>query len=132
MVILERCWPPKTQPAVYIGEITGDYCAEKACTEPLHWRVKWIGEAIPRTHFGKDLLFSFGAFHRSAASNVTTAESSGTGAMRASDWKAETLSAPAKAATATTTDAEAADTDLDELARDQIAALISLASRVTA
>ena len=55
--------PLKTQPAVYIGEITGDYRAEKSGPNPFfHWRaVKWIGEAIPRTRFGKDLLFSFGA-----------------------------------------------------------------------
>lgn len=56
--------PLKTQPAVYIGEITGDYHFEKAGPSPFfHWRsVKWIGESIPRTHFGQDLLFSFGAF----------------------------------------------------------------------
>lgn len=118
--------PLKTQPAVYIGEITGDYRAEKAGPNPFfHWRsVKWIGEAIPRTHFGKDLLFSFGAFLTICRIQRNNAEKRIT-AMRANGWKAETLAAPAKAATATTTDVETADTDLDELARDQIAALVS-------
>ncbi|MFX5587071.1 hypothetical protein ABTE16_20210, partial [Acinetobacter baumannii] len=56
--------PLKSQPAVYIGEITGDYQCQPSGPSPFfHSRtVKWIGEAIPRTHFGKDLLFSFGAF----------------------------------------------------------------------
>jgi len=118
--------PLKTQPAVYIGEITGDYCAEKAGPNPFfHWRsVKWIGEAIPRTHFGKDLLFSFGAFLKICRIQRNNAEQRIT-AMRANRWKVEALAAPAKAATATKIDVEAADTDLVELARDQIAALVS-------
>ncbi|QNM97108.1 restriction endonuclease [Chitinimonas koreensis] len=118
--------PLKTQPAVYIGEITGDYHAEKAGPNPFfHWRtVKWIGEAIPRMHFGKDLLFSFGAFLTICRIQRNNAEQR-IAAMRATGWKAEALAAPAKAAAATTTDVEAADTDLDELARDQIAALVS-------
>ena len=118
--------PMKTQPAVYIGEITGDYHAETTGPNPFfHWRaVKWIGEAIPRTHFGKDLLFSFGAFLTICRIQRNNAEQR-IAAMRAHGWKAETLAAPAKAATATTADVEAADADLDELARDQIAALVS-------
>ncbi|MDR8785340.1 hypothetical protein [Burkholderia multivorans] len=116
-----------------LGEITGDYHAEKAGPNPFfHWRpVKWIGEAIPRTHFGKDLLFSFGAFLTIRRIQRNNAEQR-IAAMRANEWKAETLAAPAKAATATTTDVEAADTDLDELARDQIAAWCQHASRGTA
>jgi restriction system protein len=118
--------PLKTQPAIYIGEITGDYRAETAGPNPFfHWRsVKWIGEAIPRTHFGKDLLFSFGAFLTICRIQRNNAEKRIT-AMRTNGWKAEMLAAPPKAATAATTDVESADTDLDELARDQIAALVS-------
>lgn len=118
--------PLKTQSAVYVGEITGDYRAERDGPNPFfHSRaVKWIGEAIPRTHFGKDLLFSFGAFLTICRIQRNNAELR-IAAMRANGWKAETLASPAKAATATTTDVEAADTDLDELARDQIAALVS-------
>ena len=42
--------PLKTQPAINIGEITGDYQFELEGHNPFyHWRqVKWIGEAIPR------------------------------------------------------------------------------------
>lgn len=118
--------PLKMQPAVYIGEITGDYRVEKDGPTPFfHWRsVKWIGEAIPRTHFGKDLLFSFGAFLTICRIQRNNAEQRFT-AMRVGGWKAEALAMHAKAATATTIDVEAADTDLDELARDQIAALVA-------
>ena len=54
--------PLKTQPAINIGEVIGEYHFEPAGPDPFfHWRpVKWIGEAIPRSHFGKDLLFTFG------------------------------------------------------------------------
>src|SRR5258706_2725149 len=56
--------PLKTQPAICIGEITGDYRFESSGPDPFfHWRsVKWIAEAVPRTNFGKDLLFTMGAF----------------------------------------------------------------------
>ena len=47
------------------------------------------------------------------------------GTAHQAQWKAETLAATAKAVIATTTDIEAADTDLDDLARDQISALVS-------
>lgn len=116
--------PLKTQPAVYIGEITGDYCAEQTGPNPFfHWRsVKWIGEAVPRTHFGKDLLFSFGAFLTICRIQRNNAEHR-IAAMRADGWKAETAAAPVKASISS--DDAAADTDLDELARDQIAALVS-------
>ena len=54
--------PLKSQPAIQIGEIMGDYHFEPVGPDPyFHWRpVKWIGEAIPRANFGQDLLFSFG------------------------------------------------------------------------
>src|SRR5688572_21624951 len=50
--------PLKSQPAIQMGEITGDYHFEpKGQDRFYHWRpVKWIGEAIPRENFGKDLL----------------------------------------------------------------------------
>ncbi len=51
--------PLKSQPAIQVGEIAGDYRFEPAGPDPyFHWRsVKWIAEAIPRSHFGKDLLW---------------------------------------------------------------------------
>jgi restriction system protein len=113
--------PLKSQPAVYIGEITGDYQSQQSGPSPFfHSRsVKWIGEAIPRTHFGKDLLFSFGAFMTICRIKRNNAEQR-IATMRANGWKAETL-ATAKAPVSASNDEDSADSDLDELARDQIA-----------
>ena len=84
--------PRKTQPDIYIGEITGDYHFEAEGPNPFfHWRsVKWIGEAIPRTHFKQDLLYTFGAFMTICRIRRNDAEARIT-AMRASGWKAESV-----------------------------------------
>src|SRR5690606_8985988 len=86
--------PLKTQRAIQIGEITGDYHFEPDGPSPFfHWRpVKCIGEAIPRDHFGKDLLHSFGAFMTICRIQRNNAEKR-LAAMRASGWKAETVQA---------------------------------------
>ena len=116
--------PLKSQPAIQIGEITGDYHSEPDGPNPFyHWRPwRWIGEAIPRANFGKDLLFSFGAFMTICRVQRNNAEQR-IAAMRANEWKAETIAAATKA-TAQVTDEAAEDTDLEELGRDQIAQLI--------
>ncbi|WP_415878495.1 restriction endonuclease [Methylomonas sp. TEB] len=56
--------PLKSQPAIYIGEVTGGYQFQANGPTPFyHWMsVKWIWEAIPRANFSQDLLYSFGAF----------------------------------------------------------------------
>ena len=56
--------PRKSQPAICVGKITSDYHPALKGPNPFyHWRkVEWIAESVPRNHFGKDLLFSFGAF----------------------------------------------------------------------
>jgi len=55
--------PLKSQPAIQIGEVTGDYHFENNAQAPYwHYRsVEWVGEAIPRDHFGQDPLHSFSA-----------------------------------------------------------------------
>lgn len=118
--------PLKSQPSIYIGEITGDYEAVKAGPSPFFHRraVKWIGEAIPRTHFGKDLLYSFGAFLTICRIQRNHAEQR-LAAMRANGWKAESLALPGTALTDAGDEVEDADIDLEEVARDQISALIS-------
>ncbi|MBU1405164.1 MAG: restriction endonuclease [Proteobacteria bacterium] len=116
--------PLKSQPAIQIGEITGDYHFESVGPDPyFHWRpVKWIGEAVPRVNFGKDLLYTFGAFMTICRVQRNNAEQRIT-AMRANGWKPETIAATTKAIAPATDDA-AEDTNLEELARDQIAQLI--------
>lgn len=120
--------PLKSQRAIQIGEVTGDYHFEPAGPSPFfHWRpVKWIGEAVPRAHFGKDLLNTFGAFMAICHVQRNNAEQR-IAAMRANGWKRETIAAVTKNAAAPVDEpAEAAlDTDLEEAARDQIAQLIA-------
>lgn len=117
--------PLKSQPAIQIGEITGDYHFEPAGPDPyFHWRpVKWIAEAVPRANFGKDLLYTFGAFMTICRVQRNNAEQR-IAAMRANGWKPETIASATKATTPVTDEA-AEDTNLEELARDQIAQLIA-------
>ncbi len=117
--------PIKSQPAIQIGEITGDYHFESQGPNPyFHWRpVKWIAEAVPRTHFSQDLLYTFGAFLTICRVERNDAERR-IAAMRANGWKPETIAAVSKTATRLTDEA-AEDTDLEVLGRDQIAQLIA-------
>ncbi len=120
--------PLKSQPAIQIGEVVSDYRFEAAGPSPFyHWRsVKWIGEAIPRANFGQDLLYSFGAFMTICRIQRNNAEERIV-AMRTNGWKKENL-AVISAATPTSViqdEAGADNTDLEVLARDQIAQLIS-------
>jgi restriction system protein len=117
--------PLKTQRAIQIGELTGDYTFEPAGPSPFfHWRgVKWIGEAVPRSHFGKDLLNTFGAFMTICRVQKNDAEAR-LKTMRKNGWQPESV-AQVLAPTAPTAEAdEAAALDLEERARDGIARLI--------
>lgn len=118
--------PLKTQPAIYIGEVTGEYQAAPEGPNPFfHWRpVKWIAEAIPRTHFGQDLLYTFGAFLTICRVQRNNAEQR-IAAMWANGWKPETIAATIKASGAPATEENAEGVDLEELAHDQIADLIA-------
>lgn len=117
--------PLKAQRAIQIGELTGTYQFDAKAANPFfHWRpVKWIGEAIPRAHFGKDLLNSFGAFMTICRIQRNNAEPR-LKAMREQGWKPETIASVIGQAPSAATDVDSADTDIEELARDQIARLI--------
>lgn len=118
--------PLKTQAVVYIGEITGDYRFDPKGPNPFfHSRaVKWIGEAIARSHFGQDLLYSFGAFMTICRIQRNHAQERLT-AMRANHWRAETQGAVLQSVLPAGSTTETAGTDLEQLAQDQIAALIA-------
>jgi restriction system protein len=117
--------PLKTQPALQIAEITGDYHFEPAGPSPYyHWRsVKWVGEAIPRTRFGKDLLYSFGAFMTICRVQRNNAEAR-IAAMRANGWRPEAGVAVQPEAPSLDEE-EVGSRDLEELAHDQIAQAIA-------
>lgn len=116
--------PLKNQPAIYFGEITGNYQYEPAGPNPyFHWRtVKWIPEAVPRNHFSQDLLYSFGAFMTICRIQRNNAEQRIV-AMRANNWQPENMAATVAAVTQASEVVDLAN--LEELAQDQIAQLIS-------
>jgi len=118
--------PLKTQRSIYIGEVTGDYHFEPNGPNPFyHWRsVKWIGESIPRSHFGQDLLYTFGAFMTICRVRRNNAEAR-IMAMRDNGWRPEKLALAKPTAIAEEAEEEAEERDLEELARDQIAQLIA-------
>lgn len=119
--------PLKTQPVIYIGEIVGDYQFAGEGPDPFfHWRaVKWIGEAIPRSHFSQDLLYSFGAFMTICRIQRNNAEGR-LKAMAANGWQPESLQQLVKdEATASDEVAvEQAETDLERTGKDHIVRLI--------
>jgi len=84
--------PLKTQPVVYIGELVSGYQFESEGPEPFfHWRgVRWIGEAIPRSNFSQDLLYSFGAFMTICRIQRNNAEAR-IRSMAINGWQPETL-----------------------------------------
>ena len=128
--------PSKMQPSIYVGEIKGDYVFDPKAVDPcFHFReVKWIGDAVPRSNFGQDLLYSFGAFMticRITRNNATARIE----AMRASGWKPESpeglLSFPGRSTSNTSlpdheavNDVAVEETNVEDVAQDQIARLI--------
>lgn len=55
--------PSKLEKEIFIGKITGDYQFNPKAEVPYyHSRKVEYFQAIPRTHFKQDLLYSFGAF----------------------------------------------------------------------
>lgn len=121
--------PLKSQPVIYVGELTGDYQYHPDGPNPFfHTReVKWIGEALPRSHFGQDLLYSFGAFMTICRIQRNNAEAR-VKKMCVNGWKAEPLhtSSAVKVAPLVVSDEDEtnSDTDLEALGQDQIASLI--------
>lgn len=123
--------PSKRQPVIYVGRITSNYVHEPVGPAPYyHWRsVEWFGQEIPRSHFGQDLLYSFGAFmticriHRNHALSRLQA-------MAKQDWQPETTSSLMQA-TATpqltndvASDEEQGEYNLADLAKQQVVHLI--------
>ncbi|AZD47869.1 restriction endonuclease [Pseudomonas chlororaphis] len=119
--------PLKTQPVVYIGKLVGDYQFAVNGPDPFfHWRaVEWIGEAIPRSNFSQDLLYSFGAFMTICRIQRNNAEER-IRSMHRNGWQPETLQ-QLVCDTATASDevaVEEAETDLERTGKDHIVRLI--------
>jgi restriction system protein len=116
--------PLKSQASILIGEMTGEYRHEPTGTSPFyHWRsIKWLSDPIPRTHFGQDLLYTFGAFlticrikRNDAEARITT--------MRKNGWLPDPRLGTSEVEPSENTEAEYIP-DLEQTGRDLIAKLI--------
>jgi restriction system protein len=119
--------PSKMKPAIYIAEITGPYVHDPDASDPFfHYReVKWVGMDIPRSSFKQDLLYSLGAYLTICRIKRHDAENR-VRAMATSGWKPEAAIAKAVApGEEEQEDEEGEEVDLERLARDRIAELIS-------
>ncbi|MBZ2169045.1 restriction endonuclease [Marinobacter sp. F4216] len=124
--------PSKKQPVVYVGRITGDYIHNPESPDPFfHWRtVDWFGLEIPRSHFGQDLLYSFGAFMticRIRRNNALQRLQ----AMYENGWKAESTKSLVKhtgnavsGQADDISDDDSVEFNLADLAKQQVVALI--------
>lgn len=118
--------PLKDSRTIQIGEIKSDYQFDISGPNPYyHWRsVKWIGEGIPRTNFAPDLLFTFGAFMTICRVKRNNAEQR-IATMKKNRWQPEFMSSLVGISLDSTATAEDGfETDIEELARDRIAAYI--------
>jgi len=119
--------PRKSQRTIQIGRIVGDYQFSSDGPDPFfHWReVEWIGDSIPRDHFGQDLLHSFGAFMTICRIQRNQAEQRIL-AMRANGWKPETLAAAVRDSIQTGNGLPEGEppSDLEEAGMDQISRLV--------
>lgn len=114
--------PSKLKPAaIHFAEITGPYTFDSKAYDPYyHFRsVSWIATNIPRSNFDQDLLYSFGAFKAVCRIERNDAENR-VRAMAKAKWKHR--AARGKGVGADERQPEA--TNLDPLARDQIAKLV--------
>lgn len=118
--------PSKKSATIHVGEIVGDYVFDQAAEEPFwHYRkCEWLQLDLPRSRFDQDLLYSFGAFMTIGRIKRNNAEQR-VRAMAGNNWQ------PGKAALGSASsgkdavdEGDGALVNLEETARDQIAALI--------
>ena len=119
--------PSKLKPVIHFAEITGPYVFDPAAENAYrHYHtVKWIETDVPRSNVEQDILYSLGAFSTVCQIKRNDAEKR-VRAMAESGWKKmDSLKiAPRKPDRDGDEDAEV-EFDLELLARDQIAKLIS-------
>ncbi|MBB1427626.1 restriction endonuclease [Shewanella sp. SG44-2] len=121
--------PSKTQPVIYIGKIISGYHYQADGIDPFfHWRsVEWLPDAVPRSHFSQDLIYSFGAFMTICRITRNNAEFR-LNQMENSGWQVESKKQIVSAGIIEMQDGEAVDetvdSDLEELGHSQIVKLI--------
>jgi restriction system protein len=122
--------PRKLTDGVAIGEVTGDYHFDAADPYRHSRAVKWLKESIPRDTFRQDLRHSFGAFMTICEIQRNAALARVQAVLNTGGDPGELLGkqglVPAVALTAVEDGGDAADypTDIEEIANQQITAMI--------
>lgn len=120
--------PRKLTSQVALGRVTGSYQYQPIGDEYRHTRpVQWIRPDAPRSIFGQDLLFSFGAFMTVCRISRNDAEKrmlTVLGGNGDPGWTVTPESAPKAATEPPASDAAEEKIDLSQLAHDQIVAHI--------
>lgn len=120
--------PRRSNGSIAIGEVKGGYTFDPAA-EPMyrHYRsVQWLNTDVPRSAFDQDLLYSFGAIMTICEIKRNDAEKR-IRAMAQKAWQ----SVPVKVqlgkglGAGESVEADDADIDLEQLARDAIAKVIT-------
>jgi len=119
--------PSKHKPAIYVAEVIGDYEYDNSAEDPYyHWRkIKWVATDILRSNFDQDLLYSFGALMTVCQIKRNDAEKRIRN-MAKNNWKSSNILSPIHKKLPDNDEYETEDSisNLEELARDQIAKLI--------
>ncbi len=115
---------PSKRGTIHIGEITGDYAFVSDGPDPYcHYRdVSWLQTNIPRTNFDQDILHSLGALTTICEIKRHDAEQR-VRAMQKNSWKAAPI--VPRPSTGDNGEPSIDEIDLEQIARDQIARLIS-------
>jgi restriction system protein len=113
--------PLKNRSAIALGNVGSQYEYREDLGESVHHtrRVKWIAKEMPRSSFGQDLLYSFGALMTVCQITRNNAE---TRVIAIAGGKKETV---AKASLEEDPSDVGQTADIEELADDQIQGLIS-------
>ncbi|MBE3100125.1 MAG: restriction endonuclease [Planctomycetes bacterium] len=117
--------PLRSKPAIAFGEIAGPYEYDGKADDPYYHsrKVKWLNTDVPRSVFDQDLLYSFGAFMTVCEIRRNDAENR-VRTLAGAGWRRPDTKKP----TQQTDEGEGREgekVDLERLARDQIAMLIT-------
>lgn len=127
--------PRKVTSGVAIGRVTGPYRNDPTAAIPHTRAVEWLNEAVPREAFAQDLRHSFGAFmtvcevrRNEALARVEAVLKTGKdpGPLLGKQGVV-TVKAPVHEAEAGDIEAEDVELDVEDIARQQIIALIKSA-----
>ena len=117
--------PSKKKPAIHVAEALDDCSFDGAAEDPFyhHRNVRWIAQDIPRSNFDQDLLYSLGAFMTVCQISRNDAELR-VKTMAKHGWRSS-VKGTASGVPITTKPVEGEpDTDIAELAKDQLAKFI--------